>query len=234
LSGSTGPERPRPTDGRTDDRTPEARAADHAAIDRLADELLPALVARLGATGLGELEVREGQWRVRLRRPPGAERRVPQGGRAAPGRGSGRGPDDRSGRETAVRPEPASSAGPRLGAGRSATDGQADDGSDGLPTLTAVADPEPATRLGDLGPLVSTSPAVGIYRASGLEVGARVRAGDRLATVDLLGVPQEVVAPEGGIVAAILVEDGDAVEYGQPLLALESLPAPRDDRELAG
>lgn len=45
------------------------RAADHAAIERLTAELLPALIAKLGATGLGELEVREGAWRVRLRRP---------------------------------------------------------------------------------------------------------------------------------------------------------------------
>jgi biotin carboxyl carrier protein len=45
------------------------RAADHAAIDRLTGDLLPALIAKLGATGLGEIEVREGAWRVRLRRP---------------------------------------------------------------------------------------------------------------------------------------------------------------------
>ena len=51
------------------DRTAAERSADHAAIDRLSDELLPALIAKLGATGLGELEVREGGWRVRLRRP---------------------------------------------------------------------------------------------------------------------------------------------------------------------
>ena len=38
-------------------RTRRARAADHAAIDRLADELVPALVAKLAATGLGEIEV---------------------------------------------------------------------------------------------------------------------------------------------------------------------------------
>ena len=54
---------------RRPDRTPAERSADHAAIDRLSTELLPALIAKLGATGLGELEVREGGWRVRLRRP---------------------------------------------------------------------------------------------------------------------------------------------------------------------
>src|SRR5258705_6418750 len=51
------------------DRTDAERSADHAAIGRLSDELLPALIAKLGATGLGELEIREGAWRVRLRRP---------------------------------------------------------------------------------------------------------------------------------------------------------------------
>src|SRR3954470_17172646 len=60
--------------------------ADHAAIGRLSDELLPALIAKLGATGLGELEVRERGWRVRLRRP---------GGGSAPSRGRDRRPGER-------------------------------------------------------------------------------------------------------------------------------------------
>jgi biotin carboxyl carrier protein len=38
------------------------------ALDRLADEILPALIARLDSSDLGELEVRHGGWRVRLRR----------------------------------------------------------------------------------------------------------------------------------------------------------------------
>jgi biotin carboxyl carrier protein len=37
-------------------------------LARLTDELLPALIARLGVSGLGELEVRNASWRVRLRR----------------------------------------------------------------------------------------------------------------------------------------------------------------------
>jgi acetyl-CoA carboxylase biotin carboxyl carrier protein len=226
-----------------DDRTPEARAADHAAIDRLTDELLPALVARLGATGLGELEVREGRWRVRLRRPPGAERRIPPAGRAAPGRVAGRAHDERPGREGPPRAEAASSSGSggsvgtgasAAGPGTTAATDPSDDGAGELPSLTSVADPEPPAGLRDLGPLVASSPTVGIVRAAGVRVGARVAAGDRLATVDLLGVPQEVLASGDGIVAAVLVEDGDAVEYGQPLFALEALPGPRDDREAAG
>ena len=37
------------------------------------DALVPALIAKLGALNVGELEVREGDWRIRLRRPAGAE-----------------------------------------------------------------------------------------------------------------------------------------------------------------
>lgn len=38
------------------------------ALDRLAEEILPALIARLDSSDLGELEVRHDGWRVRLRR----------------------------------------------------------------------------------------------------------------------------------------------------------------------
>jgi acetyl-CoA carboxylase biotin carboxyl carrier protein len=200
-----------------DSRTAARRLDDHATIDRLADELLPSLVARLGATGLGELEVREGDWRVRLRRPAGPDRRLPAGGRAAPGR-SGRSPaEDSRGREMAG--QGAGTAGP--------VDGQAtgDRADDPLPPLTRIeplGEPEAIAA----GPVVATSPAVGIFRARGdLRAGARVRAGDRLGAVDVLGVPAEVGAPLDGMVASSLVEDGDAVEYGQPLIALEPLPA---------
>jgi biotin carboxyl carrier protein len=47
--------------------------ADHEAIGRLADELLPALIAKLTASGLGEIEVREAGWKARLRKPAGRE-----------------------------------------------------------------------------------------------------------------------------------------------------------------
>jgi len=78
----------------------------------------------------------------------------------------------------------------------------------------------------DRDPAVATSPAVGVYRTKAeIRGGSRVRTGDRLGSVDVLGVSVEVSAPVDGIVAASLVEDGDAVEYGQPLLAIEPLTA---------
>jgi len=42
---------------------------DRDTIARLADEVVPTLIARLTSSDLGELEVRENGWRVRLRRP---------------------------------------------------------------------------------------------------------------------------------------------------------------------
>src|SRR5512141_434671 len=51
------------------DRTPARRETDHASLARLTETLVPALVQKLNASGLGELEVREGDWRIRLRRP---------------------------------------------------------------------------------------------------------------------------------------------------------------------
>jgi biotin carboxyl carrier protein len=39
-----------------------------AALGRVADEVLPSLVARLAVSSLGELEVRHGDWHVRVRR----------------------------------------------------------------------------------------------------------------------------------------------------------------------
>jgi biotin carboxyl carrier protein len=184
-------------------RDADERAADHAAIDRLAVELLPALVAKLGATGLGELEVREGGWRVRLRRPIEAV----SGGAAASvraRRSAERGPGSGSDRpERADRPERPGER-PLRSAHHS------------LEVITARTESR----------AVATSPAVGIYRPrTDLTVGDRVRAGDRLGAVDMLGVAQEVVAPMDGIVGASLVESGDAVEYGQELLAIEIIAA---------
>jgi biotin carboxyl carrier protein len=178
------------------ERTPEERRADHAAIDRLADELLPALAAKLGASGLGELDVREGAWRIRLRMP-------------ADGRGSRRaaGPGRGGQQPPAAHASPAAHPAP---AARMAS-----------PSPSPDPDPDPPVRA------VATSPAVGFYRPRpAVTAGARVRAGDPLGAIDVLGVPQELVSPVDGIVGASLVEPGDPVEYGQEVVEIELLGAP--------
>ena len=166
------------------------RAADHAAIDRLSAELLPALIAKLGATGLGELEVREGNWRVRLRRPATA---------------SGGSRDRRAGdRSAAERPTERSPERPPR-------------------SHHHAVEPVPSQRTDSRS--VATSPAVGVYQPrKDLTAGAKVRAGDPLGAVDMLGIAQEVVSPVDGIVGVSLVEAGDAVEYGQELLVIEFTP----------
>lgn len=178
-------------DARRPARSAAERSADHAAIDRLTDELLPALVAKLGATGLGELEVREGAWRVRLRRELGAQ--------------SPSGRDKRRGER----------GGDRERAGERADRGET--GAD-----RAGHHPIHGTSARKDARTVATSPAVGIYRPRpDLVAGTRVRAGDRIGAVDMLGVAQEVVAPADGIVGASLAQGGDAVEYGQELIVIE-------------
>jgi acetyl-CoA carboxylase biotin carboxyl carrier protein len=187
------PDRPRPKRDRvsSDDGRPAAdRAADHAAIGRLSDELLPALIAKLGATGLGELEVREGNWRVRLRRPTTA-----------------------------------SGSRDRRAADRAASERQTERGPE-RPPRAHPHHPEPASVRTD-SRNVATSPAVGVFQPrKDLTAGARVRAGDRLGAVDMLGIAQEVVSPVDGVVGVSLVEAGDAVEYGQELVVIEFTPVP--------
>lgn len=211
--------------GRPAERTPDERLADHAEIDRVADELLPALVAKLGASGLGELDVREGRWRVRLRMP--GDGRSPRRSSASPA------PLRNPARHDA--PAAAGSAAP-LGAGAGVGHGldataPAEPRAGGPPAPAAPAAPAADAPAPAATRAVAVSPAVGFFRPrADLAVGSRVRAGDRLAGVDVLGVSHEVAAPTSGLLGATLVGDGDPVEYGQPVVEIELL----DERPGAG
>ena len=95
-----------------------------------------------------------------------------------------------------------------------------------IPTRTAIpratGTPAATACVHDDGRIAATSPAVGIFHPRPeARAGTKVRAGDRLGSVDMLGIPQEVVAPADGVVGASLIEPGDAVEYGQELILLE-------------
>ncbi len=54
-------------------------------------------------------------------------------------------------------------------------------------------------------------------------VGAKVAKGALVATVEVLGIPSEVRATHGGIVAALKSATGDPVEYGQEIFLLETI-----------
>jgi biotin carboxyl carrier protein len=185
------------------------RQADHAGIDRLAEELLPALIAKLGTTHLGELEVREGDWHVRLRRPYGT---VPGEGRRAGDRSSRAQP----GHDGHGRPAPEGHRTARTSGGASGI--TAGSGAASASTNGTGADEHLLERSRS----IATSPAVGIFQpGTRAASGTRVRAGDSLGAVNVLGVPQDVLAPVDGVVGSTLVEAGMAVEYGQDLIRIE-------------
>ena len=211
---------------RDDARDDAARAADHAGIDRLAGTLVPALIAKLGTLNVGELEVHEGDWRVRLRRPAGA---VSIYGRRSTDRPSRTHPGHEQHGHAPATPEPHRTARivPSLAAASTNGSGSGGPGLAAVGPGRAVESPAGSGRdapgAGAGGSAqVATSPAVGVFQPGAKTVaGTRVRAGDRLGVVDMLGIPQEVVAPIDGIVVGVIVDAGTAVEYGQELVHLE-------------
>jgi acetyl-CoA carboxylase biotin carboxyl carrier protein len=54
-----------------------------------------------------------------------------------------------------------------------------------------------------------------------VEVGSIVKAGEKILLVEAMKTFNEIVAPRAGTITAILVEDGQPVEYGQTLLVIE-------------
>jgi acetyl-CoA carboxylase biotin carboxyl carrier protein len=75
---------------------------------------------------------------------------------------------------------------------------------------------------------VVESPSVGLFwRAPApaappfIEVGGPVAAGDTLAIVEVMKLMNHVVAPVTGTVKAIIPANGEAVEYGQPLVVID-------------
>jgi acetyl-CoA carboxylase biotin carboxyl carrier protein len=98
-----------------------------------------------------------------------------------------------------------------------------------LPSPVPAAISAPATAMaGADHPGTVTSPMVGTaYRRPSpeakpfVEVGSKVEAGDRLLLIEAMKTFNDIVAPRGGTVTAVHVEDGQPVEYGEPLLVIE-------------
>ena len=91
-----------------------------------------------------------------------------------------------------------------------------------VPAETAVKEAEEAD-----GPGTVKSPMVGtVYLRPApdatpfIEVGAKVKSGEKLLLVEAMKTFNEILAPREGTVTGILVEDGQPVEYGQPLLVI--------------
>lgn len=54
-----------------------------------------------------------------------------------------------------------------------------------------------------------------------VETGAQVKAGDTLMLIEAMKTFNEITAPRAGTVGTIFVDDGQPVEFGQPLIVIE-------------
>ena len=102
----------------------------------------------------------------------------------------------------------------------------------GAPASAPVAAPAPAVaapvaEAASAGHAVK-SPMVGtFYRSSApgakpfVEVGATIKQGETICIIEAMKILNEIEADKSGTVTQILCENGQAVEYGQPLFTIE-------------
>lgn len=157
---------------------------------------LKTLIDLVAESGISELEITEGDGRVRIVKGP----QPGQAGFAAPA--------------IAAHPAamPAAASQPGLPAGN----GSGAEGGTGAGAPSA----EPAGH-------VVKSPMVGtFYRAPSpeaadfVQVGSQVKEGDTLCIVEAMKLLNEIETDKSGTVKEILVENGQPVEYGQPLFVI--------------
>ena len=144
---------------------------------------LKTLIELVESSGIAELEISEGEERVRITRTSSS---VMQQSYAAP--------------------QQIVTAGPLSPAG-----------------AVVAEPPKPAAPEGH----VVKSPMVGsFYRSPSpgakpfVEVGQTVTAGETLCIIEAMKLLNEIEADQSGVIKAILVESGQAVEYGQPLFII--------------
>jgi acetyl-CoA carboxylase biotin carboxyl carrier protein len=147
---------------------------------------LKTLIELVESSGIAELEISEGEERVRITRAGGA---TVQPVYAPP-------PQPVTAQTSAVPPAAAP---------------------------VAAAASEPAVAEGH----VVKSPMVGtFYRSASpgakpfVDVGQNVNAGDTLCIIEAMKLLNEIEADKEGVIKAVLVENGQPVEFGQPLFII--------------
>lgn len=148
---------------------------------------LKTMIELVQQSGIAELEVTEGEERVRIVR----------------GGAAGAAPENYA--PAALRPVPAM-AGPAT--------------AQAAPTAGGSPEAPPGHVL--------KSPMVGtFYRASApgskpfAEVGDSVKAGQTVCIIEAMKLMNEIEADKDGVVKAILIENGQPVEYGESLMVIE-------------
>ncbi|MEA2976180.1 MAG: acetyl-CoA carboxylase biotin carboxyl carrier protein [Alphaproteobacteria bacterium] len=89
--------------------------------------------------------------------------------------------------------------------------------------ITSLAALDPAKHPG-----VVTSPMVGTAYLSPepgakvfVEIGSRVLAGQTLLIIEAMKTMNQIPAPRSGTVIQVLIEDGQPVEFGEPMMIVE-------------
>ena len=145
---------------------------------------LKTLIELVESSGIAELEIQEGEERVRITRARRAAAAMPHR-RTLP---------RRSPASAGCRPQPRAAAPPRRP----------------KPEGTSVKSP-----------MVGT-----FYRAASpgakpfVEVGDTVQVGDTLCIIEAMKLMNEIEADKAGVVKQILAENGQPVEFGQPLFVI--------------
>jgi acetyl-CoA carboxylase biotin carboxyl carrier protein len=114
----------------------------------------------------------------------------------------------------------------RVGRHQSAVHVQSTTGQSAPVSVAAVAaraTVDPASHPGAV-----SSPMVGTaYRAAEpggkplVDIGSVVKAGDTLLIIEAMKTMNQIPAPRAGTVVQILIEDGQPVEFGEPLMIIE-------------
>ena len=93
-----------------------------------------------------------------------------------------------------------------------------------VPPAAAAPPPEPEIPAGH----TVNSPMVGtFYRSSSpgasafVEIGSKVDAGDTLCIIEAMKMLNQIEADKAGTISAILADNAEPVEYGQPLFVIE-------------
>jgi hypothetical protein len=93
------------------------------------------------------------------------------------------------------------------------------------PVVTAAA---PTAMADELAGHLIRSPMVGtFYRSPSpdakafVEVGQSVKVGDALCIVEAMKMMNRIEADKAGVIKAILINDGEAVEFDEPLIVIE-------------
>ena len=97
----------------------------------------------------------------------------------------------------------------------------------GAPTVAAPAVLSEAEQAAAAGHVVK-SPMVGTYYASSspeakpfVQVGTVVKEGETICIIEAMKILNEIEADKSGTITRILVDNGQAVEYGQPLFHID-------------